>query len=252
MSLPDEPFSRGASPLHLADPRLKLPAALALILAVAVGQSLPAALAALLLGTALTLWARLPVRPLCLQLAGANLFIGFLWLVLPFTVPGEAVLTAGPLALSREGLRLCLLITLKCNAMLLLFTSLVATSSVPALGQALQSLRAPVTLCRLLLFTYRYIFVIAQEYGRLARAARLRGFRPANRLHTYRTYANLFGMTLVQSWNRAQRVQQAMELRGFTGHFHSLEPRRLTPEAALPIGGLLLLAPALAFWGLWV
>jgi cobalt/nickel transport system permease protein len=57
----------------------------------------------------------------------------------------------------------------------------------------------------------------------LARAAKLRCFRPGTNLHTYRTYGHLFGMTLVKSWNRAERVGQGMLLRGFHGRFYSLD-----------------------------
>ena len=80
----------------------------------------------------------------------------------------------------------------------------------------------PTKLCLLLLFSYRYIFVIHQEYLRLVRAARLRCFKAGTNLHTYRTTGYLFGMTLVKSHHRAHRVRQAMVLRGFQGQFHSL------------------------------
>jgi cobalt/nickel transport system permease protein len=74
----------------------------------------------------------------------------------------------------------------------------------------------------LLLLAYRYIFVIEQEYQRLYRAAKMRNFRPASNLHTYRTYAYLVGMLFVRASERARRVHLAMKCRGFTGRFHSL------------------------------
>ena len=64
--------------------------------------------------------------------------------------------------------------------------------------------------------------VIHQEYLRLVRAARLRCFKARTDLHTYRTTGYLFGMTLIKSHHRAQRVKQAMALRGFQGQFHTL------------------------------
>jgi len=252
MHLPEEPFTRGDSPLHRSDPRVRILAAAALALAIAVGRSLPVAGAALCLGLGLALLARLPFRGALLRLAAANVFVLFIWLVTPFTTPGAPVLELGPLQASRQGLELSLLVTLKCNAIMLTLLALVATSPLPALGHALQRLRVPPALCWLLLFTYRYIFTIGQEYLRLWRAARLRCFAPRTNLHTYRTYANLVGMTLVKSWNRAQRVQQAMALRGFEGRFHSLEQPRLTrgdmllAATLLPLAGLLALLGALA------
>jgi cobalt/nickel transport system permease protein len=72
------------------------------------------------------------------------------------------------------------------------------------------------------MITYRYLFVFEQAYQRLIRAARVRGFTPGTNLHSYRTYAYLAGMLLVQAWSRANRVSNAMKCRGFNGKFHTL------------------------------
>jgi cobalt/nickel transport system permease protein len=71
--------------------------------------------------------------------------------------------------------------------------------------------------------TYRYIFVIEQEYKRLLRAAKIRGFQPGTNLNTYRTYSYVIGMLFVRSAARAERVHQAMLCRGFKGKFYSLQ-----------------------------
>ena len=70
--------------------------------------------------------------------------------------------------------------------------------------------------------SYRYLFLIEQEYQRLIRAARIRGFRPGTNLHTYKTYASIVGMLLVRSTLRADRVYQAMLCRGFRRKFYCL------------------------------
>jgi cobalt/nickel transport system permease protein len=93
---------------------------------------------------------------------------------------------------------------------------------VVTLGQALHHLRLPDKLCHLLLFTYRYLYVFEQEFHRLVQAMKIRGFRPGTDLHTYRSYANLAAMLLVHSYDRADRVFQAMLCRGFHGTFYSL------------------------------
>jgi len=74
----------------------------------------------------------------------------------------------------------------------------------------------------LLLLTYRYVFVIEQEYQRLVRATKIRGFRSRSNMHTYRTYAYLIGMLFVRASERAERVHQAMLCRGFKGKFYCL------------------------------
>jgi cobalt/nickel transport system permease protein len=127
------------------------------------------------------------------------------------------------LHLSLDGLFLAALITLKTNATVLLFISLLATSTVAQLGHGLQRLHLSPRLCFILLSSYRYLFLIHEEFLRLHRAAELRCFQPRTNLHTYKTYGYLLGMVFVRSWNRAARVQQAMILRGFTGTFQSLD-----------------------------
>lgn len=222
MSAIDEPFAQGDSALHRRDPGLKILSALAFSLPAAMVQDLPASGACLALGALLAMLARLPLVPLLRRLCVVGLFVGFLWLFLPFSLPGKAVFSLGPLTATREGIRLCLLLTGKSFGIVLALTALLATMPITALGQALQRLGLPDKFCLLLLFTWRYIAVIRQEYLRQHRCVRARGFKPRTSLHTYRTYAWLVGMLLVRSWDRAERVHQAMRCRGFSGRFHSI------------------------------
>ncbi|MDA3969743.1 MAG: cobalt ECF transporter T component CbiQ [Desulfobulbaceae bacterium] len=217
-----EIFSQGNSLLHRTDTRVKIVGAMALTLVIALCQSYYTGLAGLLTGLSLLLVSRLKWRQVLMRLVVVNSFIAFLWLTLPLTYPGDTI-GLGPINLSRQGIELVTLITIKTNGIILIFISLLATSTVAELGHGLEGLRLPTKLCLLLLFSYRYIFVVSQEYQRLARAAKLRCFRPGTNLHTYRTYGHLFGMTLVKSWNRAERVGQGMLLRGFHGRFYSLD-----------------------------
>jgi cobalt/nickel transport system permease protein len=220
-----ERFSRGGSRLHRADARIKLLGGACLLVAMALVDSFMAALVGLVVGLALVALAALPLRSVLLRLLLVNTFVAFLWLTLPLTYPGQALTTLGPLTISKQGLSLALLITIKTNALLLCTITLFATSSVADLGRAMEQLGLPTKLSQLLLYTYRYIFVINQEYHRLARAARLRCFRPGTNVHSYRTYGYLFGMTLVKSWQRAERVREAMLLRGYHGRFYSLNEK---------------------------
>jgi cobalt/nickel transport system permease protein len=222
-----EYFSIGSSFLHRADVRFKMISAFIFSTVVALCQSLLAPLLALVIGLIMLLIARLPFLQVVKRLMVVNLFSLLFWITLPLSVPGDPFGQWGPFVISRPGIALATLITLKTNAIVLAFLALVATSGVAAIGHGLAALKMPTRFCMLLLFTYRYIFVLHQEYQRLRRAALLRGFRPATSMHTYRTYGNLLGMTLVKSWQRGLRVQQAMVLRGFQGRFYVLEGRSL-------------------------
>ncbi len=159
------------------------------------------------------------MRALLRRLAAVNLFILFLWVSVPFFTPGEPVAKLGFFTCTRQGLELVWLITLKANAITLLLIACIGTMPASLLGHALQALRMPDKFIYLLLFTYRSIFVLADEWQRLQIALRLRCFAPATNLHTYRTVGYLFALTLTRSLDRSQRVHQAMLLRGFSDRF---------------------------------
>ena len=248
----DEPLSRGHSLLHGLDPRYRLGscALLSLVAALAAGWDAP--LMILVFAAVLTGISRPPLGVVLRRLWAVNGFVAFLWLVLPVTVPGRIVWMAGPVAVSREGLALALLITLKTNAIFLCVLALVATIPAPALGRAMAGLGVPEKFSFLFIFTYRYIHVIAEEYGRLVTAARLRGFSPATNSRTYRTYAALVAMVLVRSHDRAQRVYQAMLLRGFTGMFPCLDRFRTGRRDILLLVLVTLVSAVAAGLDFWV
>ncbi len=222
MSAIEEPFSEGASLAHRLDPRGKIVVAALFAIVVAVSQSYAATLAGLALALIWLALARLPLKQVVTRLLVVNSFIFFLWVVLPLTYPGDVVAHLGPLAATKQGLIFAGLITLKSNAIIIALIALVATVPVVTLGQAMHNLRLPDKLCHLLLFTYRYLYVFEQEFHRLVQAMKIRGFQPRTNLHTYRSYAYLAAMLLVRSYDRADRVFQAMLCRGFHGVFYSL------------------------------
>jgi cobalt/nickel transport system permease protein len=217
-----EPFAVGDSPLHQVDPRFRLVSALIYSFATAVCKEFPALLAALLLAMALVALALLKMSEVFKRLIVVNGLVLLIWLVIPFTFPGEALFHLGRLPAARQGIELATQITIKSNAILLAFMALVATMPITTAGHALHRLRVPDKIVHLLLMTYRYLFVIDQEYQRLMRAIRIRGFRPGTNLHTYRTYAYLIGMLFVRAADRAERVRWAMLCRGFKHKFYSL------------------------------
>ncbi|TKB26263.1 cobalt ECF transporter T component CbiQ [Desulfopila sp. IMCC35006] len=221
----DERFATGNSLLHKRDPKVKVIVAAAYITVAAISNSFAVVSLALALAFLLLLLSRLDLRQVGKRLLAANTFTLFLWLTLPLTYGGEELTRLGAFSLSVEGIRLAALISLKTNCIVLSLITLLGTSRIASLGHALEGLHVSRRLCFMLLFSYRYIFVIYQEYQKLKRAAGMRCFVPATNIHTYRTYGYLFGMTLVRSWNRATRVHQAMLLRGFNGRLIPLEQR---------------------------
>lgn len=228
----DEPFARGSSPLHAVDPRFRLVAAFAFAVGLAVLRHAEAACFGLAFAALAFALSRPPVGAALRRLLAVNVFIAFLWLTVPLTMPGQALAAWGPLTLSREGVLLAFLVTVKSNAIMMLFLALVATMDSPTIGYALDRLRFPSKLVFLFLFTYRYLHVIAEEWRKLHVAARLRGFVPRTDRHSYRTLGNMLGMVFVHSFDRSARVYEAMILRGFSGRFRSVTAFRATARDA--------------------
>ncbi len=244
----EEPFAHGASFLHGLDPRFRLGITAIAAVCLAVLRSAGGAFAALVLAGGLLAVGRPPLGWVAKRLCAVNVFILFLWLTVPVFGGGEILTIRGPVAISRSGVELSTLVTLKANAMLFLFLALAASMDSPTFGHALARLRVPPKLVFLFLFTYRYIHVIAEEWGRLWTAARLRGFTPRTDRHSYRTIGNMLGMVFVGSFDRAVRVYEAMLLRGFSGHFQSVAVFRARPrDVAFALTALLCLAGVLAF-----
>jgi cobalt/nickel transport system permease protein len=74
-------------------------------------------------------------------------------------------------------------------------------------------------------FTYRYLFVLADEAVRMVRAHALRS--PDRPQPALRVAGSLLGLLLLRTLDRARRVHAAMLCRGFDGELRRLERARL-------------------------
>lgn len=218
----DEPFALGNSVIHRIDPRFRVIAAIIYSLVVAVVYTFAALFTAFFFSLCLIAFARLDARRVLKRLALVNGFVLMFWLILPFTVEGAILCRLGPIAVYWPGIAMAAQITLKSNAILMALIALVSTMSFATLGHALNRLRFPEKFVFLFLLTYRYVFVIEQEYKKIWRAIKIRGFSPTTSLHCYKTYAYVIGMLFIRASDRADRVYRAMKCRGFSGRFHTL------------------------------
>lgn len=200
--------------------------ACAFSIAVACLNNISAALTALLISCGVFPLAWKRRLHIARRLFAANVFILFLWLVTPFTAPGEIIWRWGLLSASREGTRLALMATIKANALVLVFVALVASLPVSSLGAALRGLRCPDKLTWMFLLMERNIGVLREEWVKLREAARLRCFQPKNNLHTYRALGSLLGLFLIRAVERSHILYEALLLRGYDG---SLPFRQTSP-----------------------
>ena len=235
------------SPLGRLDPRWRLAGLVVFAAAVPLLGTLPGCGLALSAAAVLAALVRLPAR-WCLERLGAvALFLALFTLPLPFLIGGEGpALDWGPLRLTWAGTRAGLLIAARALTILLVMLALLGSAPVDAHLKAARSLGVPALLVHLALLTLRYIFVLADELGRMRTALRVRGFRNRPTGHAYRTVGNLAGVLLVRGHERAERVGQAMRCRGFDGRFRTLTEfrTRLTDVVAF----LALVAAAAGLW----
>lgn len=223
----------GESPIATLDPRTRIVAAVIWAFVVVSLESLAVLTAAVVTALVTARLAALPRRATARKVMAMDGFIVALLVLLPFTTPGTTVAALGPFAASAEGFHLAVAIALKANAVLLMLLALVGTLEPPALGHALRRLRVPAMLVHLLLFTVRYIAVLADEAARLRTAMRARAFQPRANRHTLTTYGYLVGMLVVRAAERAERVLEAMKCRGFDGSWPVLDQPRLDRRDAL-------------------
>jgi len=204
------------------DPRIKILAFIPLVFVVALLRNSDAAACYLLLACGFTLAGGIDPRELLSRIIALNIFIGLLWLTLPFSIEGETLFAVKTFSFSLEGALYTFVITLKANAILLFTITLIGTTDVFALAHALFHLRFPRKLVYLTIFLYRYVGVLHEEYERLAHTVKARSFCPRTDLYSLRTYGNMVGMLFVNSYERSERIYQALTLRGFRGDFPML------------------------------
>lgn len=233
-------FAHLGSPLHRWDPRWKLAAIFLLMISMGLERAssrehpslsvdLPPALGCLLVSLGILALSRIPFSFVAAKLKGS---IGILLLVLaifPLAYPGDD-LRLGFVALSADGFLAAVLIILRAVAIIILVFPALGTSRFDVTMKALRSLRLPSPLVQIVLFTYRYLFVYADQMGRMQTAWRARGFRARTDLRTLRTLGNGVGVLLVSTIERTARIQSAMKARGFGGSFRTFEEFRTRPR----------------------
>jgi cobalt/nickel transport system permease protein len=212
---PLERASERASPLERLDARIKLIAALAIVI-VTVAAPIGAwswygalgFLLAFLIGLS-----GVPPRVILLRWLTFLVLIGFLALVIAPTHPARARAGLGVVAAS-----IVIKNSLAIAAMLLLS----GVTSFHSLLVALRKLRMPLVLIATLGFMERYRFVLTDELARMAIARRARSFRKRSTI-SLGLAGGLIGLLFLRAFERAERVHGAMVARGWQGTFHSLE-----------------------------
>jgi len=208
---------------HRWDPRIKLLSLFVYIFCVASITQVPTACIALLSAIGSVAAAHIPFRHPLRRLAAMGGFLGMLLLIMPLTAPakqGDTLVVFQHLSFMTfnfRGFLLALLICLKASAIALMMEPLLGTSPFSITIHALARLGVPQQVCQMILLTHRYIFVFFHEMKRMNAGMKARGFRNKTNIETVRTLGNFVGMLMVHSFERTQRVYEAMTARGYNG-----------------------------------
>jgi len=208
-------LSRQSSSVHSLDPRAKL--ILVFTFVVVVMSFSPYTIQALIPFFSFPIWlataGRIPFRaliwklviilPLAILVGVLNPFLD----TAPRSLPVFGVVAQGWISLGSIILRFLL----NASAGLLL----IGTTGAMPIAQALTALRFPNVLSTLFLLIYRYLFILTDEFIRLNQARQCRS-AGGSRLSPSVAGA-LIGSVLLRTWDRAERITNAMRLRGFTG-----------------------------------
>jgi cobalt/nickel transport system permease protein len=224
--------------LHRLDPRVKVVATVAFILSNAL---LPDGA-----------WIAFGISWLFLLFANwlSNLGLGFTFkrslVALPFALIAITVLFSMPgepltsfrfllwdLTITDVGLLRFVSILIRSWLSVQMAILLVAVARFPDLIHALGHLRVPMILTTIIAFLYRYLFVLGDEVFRLMRARESRSAaapgQKSGRSIVWRAQVagHMAGQLFLRSYERSDRVYNAMLARGYTGHMQTINPHEL-------------------------
>jgi len=164
-----------------------------------------------------------------------------------FTIPGQPLvafrLGSWELTVTDAGLIRFASIVIRSWLSVQMAILLTATTQFPDLIHALRHLRVPQVLVAVISFTYRYLFVLVDEAMRLMRAREARSAHPlkgqggGSIMWRARVTGNMVGQLFLRSYERSDRIYNAMLARGYRGHYQTLNPHVMSANDWL-IGGL--------------
>lgn len=165
---------------------------------------------------AIVLLSRVTLSVLLRRVAVEFVFIGVVIIGTLFRGGGEVLWTWGWLRVTTEGLVVLGSVSLKALLSLVMLNILTLTTSIPDLLHALVALKTPPLLVAILAAMYRYIAVLFDEFNSMRRAAICRNLMGNTRWQRL-VIGNMMGSLFIRTYERGERVYQAMLSRGYAG-----------------------------------
>lgn len=247
-----DPYQDLRSPVHALDARVKLVLALCFILVTSLTPNGAWPLMIMLFAVSLSVML-LSGLEVGFVLKRAGLVLPFALAALPliFTMPGQRFeIGATGIALSVPGVVRMVSVLAKSYVSMQMAVVLASTTSFPALLQAMRAIRLPRLLVAVFGLMWRYLFVLVDEALRLMRArdSRSGALDPARRVGgsiswRARTVGGMAGNLFMRSFERGDRIYDAMAARGYDGEVRSMShPALARASLVVLVAGLFLLA----------
>lgn len=215
------------SPFHNFDPRAKVLCFLFLIFSIVLLNDIRVLLIAFFSTIILVVFSKIPLGFILKRFKWVAFFIFVVLIVLPFTVPGEAVLSVGFLSVSQNGILLAVIISLKAFSVMFLVFPMLSTMKFVTFIKTLQHFKLPDKLVQMFTFIYRYVFVVSNELQKTFRSVSSRNVGKKTWMFRYHVLGNVIGMILVRSYERGERIRTAMLSRGYNGKMKTLSSFRM-------------------------
>ncbi len=194
----------------------------------------------LLIAASLCFAAHIPLRSLLVRMVAPLAFVFMASVALLFLVPGNTVISVGPVDVTDNGLVRFGSALGRASVALTAAVVLVSTTRFAELVHALRVLRLPRAVTTALGLAYRLLYVTVDEVERIQRAARSRN-AGAGAAKRRRLLGSVIATVIQRSLVRSERTHQAMLARGFQGDIVSLNETSVSLRSAVLLGGLTLI-----------
>ncbi len=197
----------------------------------------------------LILLSRITIFVLLKRLVVEFAFVGVVLIGTLFREGGEVIWSWGILQITTVGLTILASVSIKAMLSLAMLNLLTLTTSVPALLHGMKELRIPPLLVATLASMYRYIGVLIGEFEAMRRAALSRNLMNSNRSIRL-VVGNTIGALFIRTYERGNRVHQAMLSRGYQGipPMEKIAPGGKKDIVALTLTLLLALLGQVIYW----
>jgi len=253
-----DPYRERDSAIHALDARLKLVVAVVMMLIISVTPITSWEAHALYVAAlmALTALSRVSLRHILGRSMIVLPFVLMAAIGLPFVREGAAIASVQlpwtRVTVTDVGMLRFATVMVRGWLSLLVAVVLVSTTPFVEIARALRLLGVPDILTSVIMLMYRYIFVLVDEAQRLMRAREARSTETPGRragrsmLWRARVTGRMIGSLFIRTYERSERIYQAMLARGYDGAFRTLRPSRPISRRQVAVGGVGLSAMALA------